>query len=99
MAMLSVQATALGLAVHQMGGFDPEKLMQLYPIPEGFTPVIIFAVGYPGQSEKLPEDLQKREQAPRSRKPLESFVFTDQWGKPSPHIQSQSLLQLQPSTN
>ena len=99
MAMLSVQATSLGLAVHQMGGFDPEKLMQRYSIPEGFTPVVIFAVGYPDQPERLPEDLQKREQAPRSRKPLESFVFTDQWGKPSHHIQSQSLLPLQPSMN
>jgi nitroreductase len=98
-ALLSVQATALGLAVHQMGGFDPRKLKELYPTPEGFDPVVIFAVGYPDQPEILPEDLRKRELAPRSRKPLESFVFSDQWGKPSHHIDSNSLSQSQPSQN
>jgi hypothetical protein len=82
-----------------MGGFDPKTLTQLYPIPEGFEPVVILAVGYPDAPESLPEDLQKREQAPRSRKPLESFVFTDQWGKPSHHIQQQSLASAQPSRN
>jgi nitroreductase len=98
-ALLSVQATALGLAVHQMGGFDPQKLAELYPVPEGFEPVIIFAVGYPDQPENLPEELQKRELAPRTRKPLQSFVFTDGWGKPSGHIQSESPAQSQPSQN
>jgi hypothetical protein len=71
----------------------------LYPIPKGFEPVIIVAVGYPDRPENLPDDLRKRELAPRSRKPLESFVFTDEWGKPSPHIQSQGLMQIQPSRN
>ncbi len=98
-ALLSVQAIALGLSVHEMGGFDPEKLRQLYPIPEGFEPVVIFAVGYPDAPDNLPEDLRKREQAPRSRKPLESFVFTIQWGKPSHHIQPQSVSSAQPSKN
>lgn len=98
-ALLSVQATALGLSVHQMGGFNPVKFVQLYPIPEGFEPVVILAVGYPDVPESLPEDLRAREQAPRSRKPLESFVFTDQWGKPSHHIHPQIPSPLQPSRN
>jgi nitroreductase len=58
-ALLTVQATALGLWVHQMGGFDPRRLTQLYPIPEGYEPVVIFAVGYPDDPEGLPEDLRK----------------------------------------
>jgi len=98
-ALLSVQATALGLSVHQMGGFSALRLMQLYPIPEGFEPVVILAVGYPNVTENLPEDLRAREQAPRSRKPLESFVFTDQWGKPSHHIHPQGPSPLRPSRN
>ena len=98
-ALLSVQATALDLSVHQMGGFDPEKFLQLYPIPDGIEPVVILAVGYPEVPQSLPEDLRKREQAPRLRKPLESFVFTDQWGKPSQHIQEQSPSPAQPSRN
>lgn len=98
-AHLSLQATALGLVVHQMGGFDSDKARTMLSIPEGFEPVIMFAVGYPGQPTTLPEDLQKREQAPRSRKKLHSFVFTEEWGKPSSHVQTQNSLFTQPSTN
>jgi nitroreductase len=94
-----VQASALGLAVHQMGGFDAEKARQLLSIPEGFEPVVVFAVGYPDQPATLPEHLQKREVAPRSRKLLQDFVYTEEWGKPSSHLQTQSSLLTPPSTN
>jgi nitroreductase len=98
-ALLSVQATALDLTVHQMGAFDADKARQLLSIPEGFEPVIVFAVGYPDQLTNLPDDLRKREQAPRSRKLLQNFVYTEEWGKPSSHIQTQSSLLTQPSSN
>ncbi len=98
-ALLSVQAIALGLSVHEMGGFDPGKFRELYPIPDGVDPVVIFAVGYADTLDSLPEDLRKREEAPRTRKPLESFVFTEQWGKPSRHIQTQRMPSEQPSRN
>lgn len=98
-ALLSVQATALGLAVHQMGGFDSDKVRQLLSIPEGFEPVIVFAVGYSDQPATLPDDLRKREQAPRSRRPLQDFVYTEEWGKPSSHIQTQNYILPHLSTN
>ncbi len=98
-AHLSVQATALGLVVHQMAGFDPEKFKQSYPLREGFEPVVVFTVGYPGKPDELPEDLRTRELAPRTRKPLESFVFTEQWGVPSHHIQQAGTPFLEPSKN
>jgi nitroreductase len=98
-AHLSVQATALGLVVHQMAGFDPGKFKQLYPIPDGYEAVVMFAVGYPGRPDDLPEDLRKREETPRSRKLLESFVFTDRWGTPSCHIPSESVQFPEPSKN
>lgn len=98
-AHLSVQATALGLAVHQMGDFDSDKARQLLSIPEEFAPVIMFAVGYLDHPGTLPDDLRKREQAPRSRKRLQDFVYTEEWGKPSSHIQTQNSLLSQPSTN
>jgi nitroreductase len=47
-ANLSLQATALGLAVHQMGGFDMERAREEFSIPEGYEPVAAIAVGYPG---------------------------------------------------
>src|ERR1700686_3060965 len=33
-ALLSVEATSRGLAVHQMAGFDPAKAKQVFEIPE-----------------------------------------------------------------
>jgi nitroreductase len=69
-----------------MGGFDEAKLAEQFPVPSGYEPVVVIAVGYPARAETLPDDLRKREEAPRSRKPLESFVFTDTWGEPSRHL-------------
>jgi nitroreductase len=79
-ANLITQATALGLCVHQMAGFYPERVRALYSIPDGFGPVAGIVLGYPGDPAILPEDLQQRELAPRVRKPIESFVFRGAWG-------------------
>lgn len=85
-ADLSVQATALGLMVHQMAGFHPDKVRELYGIPKEFEPVAAIALGYPGDPQSLPEKLKQRELALRERKPLAQFVFTGRWGKTSPLI-------------
>ena len=45
-AYLTLQATALGLYVHQMAGFDAAKARQLLSIPKGHEPVAMMAVGY-----------------------------------------------------
>jgi nitroreductase len=79
-ALLSVQATELGLFVHQMAGFDPQKAKQVFAIPEGWEPIAAFAIGYPGDPASLPEKLLERELAPRTRKPIADFVMTGQWG-------------------
>ncbi len=79
-ANLITQATALGLAVHQMAGFHAEKARELYGIPAGWEPVAAIALGYPGEADSLPEPIRQRELAPRARKPLEQFVFTGRWG-------------------
>lgn len=91
-AHLTVEASALGLAVHQMGGFDTAKVRELLSIPEGYEPVIVFAVGYAERPETLPDDLRRREEGPRSRKPLETMVFTEEWGKPSRLVDAQQAL-------
>lgn len=82
-ANLLVQATALGLMAHQMAGFHPDKVRELYGVPKEFEPVAAMALGYPGDPQSLPERLRTRELAPRERKPLTGFVFTGRWGKTS----------------
>ncbi len=80
---LTLQATALGLFVHQMAGFDADKARSLFQIPTDYEPVAAIAIGYLGNPQTLPEKYQQREAAPRTRKPLTEFVFTDDWGHPS----------------
>ncbi|MBI3329879.1 MAG: nitroreductase family protein [Nitrospinae bacterium] len=85
-ANLIVQATALGLYVHQMAGIYPDKVRELYGVPEGFEPVAGIVLGYLGDPASLPEDLRQRELAQRVRKPLETFVFHHAWGQTSPLV-------------
>ena len=85
-ANLIVQATALGLVVHQMAGILPDKIRKLYGIPEGYEAVAGIALGYPGDPQSLPEGLRKRELAPRERKALTEFVFSGRWGRTSPLV-------------
>lgn len=80
-AHLSIEAEAVGLRVHQMAGFDPQKARELFSIPAGYQPATVFAIGYQGDPENLPDEQREREIAPRARKPLEEFVFENEWGR------------------
>jgi nitroreductase len=85
-ANLNIQAEALGLSLHQMAGIDPEKARKLFHIPADYEAVAGIALGYAGDPASLPDELRKRELAPRQRKPLDSFVFAGEWGKSSPLV-------------
>lgn len=82
-AQMIVQATAMGLFVHPMAGFDPERVRELYGVPQGYEPVAAIAVGYAGDPAVLSDSLRQRELAPRVRKPVESFVFRGRFARPS----------------
>jgi nitroreductase len=83
MAHLTTEATARGLFVHQMGGFDAHKAIDVFSIPSGWEPIAAFAIGYAGDPQTLPENLRERELAPRKRKPLAEFVMSGSWGQPA----------------
>jgi nitroreductase len=83
---LLVEATARGLAVHQMIGILPERAREIYGIPEGAEAWTALAIGYRGDPSALPEALRQRDLAPRQRKPIRDFVFGGAWGKPSPLV-------------
>jgi nitroreductase len=80
-AQLTLQAMSLGIHTHQMAGFDVAKARQVFEIPEGHDPVAMIALGYLGDPATLNEAQQKMELAPRTRKPLEQFVFGSTWGE------------------
>lgn len=77
---LLVEATARDLYVHQMAGFEAETARENFAIPESQEPVAGFAIGYRGDPESLPADLRDQERADRSRKTLDEFVFSGEWG-------------------
>jgi nitroreductase len=81
-ALLSLQATADGLHTHSMAGFDAEQARASFAIPSDYDIGAVTAVGYFGDPAGLPEYMRTMELAPRQRKPLEEFVFSD-WEKPA----------------
>ena len=74
-AFLTLQATQLGLNVHQMGGFDHSILRRNLNAPEIFDVGVVMAIGYPGSPEQLPQHLQERELSPRMRHLQNEFVM------------------------
>ena len=78
-ATLALQAVELGLQVHQMAGFSQEAVRTSFTIPAEYEVVAVFTIGYPGDLDKLSDNLRERELAPRVRKPLTEFVFEGGW--------------------
>ena len=83
---LVVEATARGLAVHQMIGILPDKAREVFQIPEHFEAWTALAIGYQADPAILPDALRERDLTPRQRKPLGKFVFTGKWGQSSPFV-------------
>jgi len=80
---LSVEASARGLVVHQMIGIVPERVRELYKLPDDAQPLTGIAIGYLGSGDNLPEALRGRDAAPRSRRPVSEFVFENAWARPA----------------
>jgi len=76
---LCLQATALGLISHQMGGFDSDATAEAFSIPQRFVPMSVIALGYQGDVSTLDEGFQSGEAADRMRKKMQDIVFHDNW--------------------
>jgi len=76
---LCLQAESLGLATHQMGGFDVDAMKQQLAIPESMHVMSVIALGYLGNVAALDEDFQATESASRKRKPLQEIVHAGHW--------------------
>jgi nitroreductase len=76
MGHLTIQASALGLVMHQMAGFDPAKASEVFDLSDDFDPIAVMALGFEGKLEQLEEPLRSRHSSPeRPRKPLSELVL------------------------
>lgn len=80
-AMMSIQAMAMDLYMHQMAGFSVDKARESFLIPDTYTPMVVAAFGFLGLPTDLEERYQKSEASARSRKPLTDIVRKDNWAQ------------------
>jgi nitroreductase len=76
---LLLQAVALGLHAHPMGGFDEDTVRAALAIPGRVRVLALVAVGYPGSIDAMDDRTRDRELRPRTRKPLDDIRFFDRW--------------------
>ncbi len=76
---LLLQGIHLGLVVHPMAGWDEDAMREAIDLPQPYRVICVIAAGYPGNVDLLPEDLQKRETAERSRKAPAEICHYNRW--------------------
>jgi len=79
---LLMQALAMDLYVHQMGGFSTEKVKSYFGLDESIEPVAVMAVGYMGDGYTLPDELVKRDEQRRPRKQVNEYAFKNKLSNP-----------------
>jgi nitroreductase len=82
LANFFLEATALGLHAHGMGGFDHERARKELNLPDDYYVGAAVALGYVGSPDHLAEGQRKIELAPRTRKPLSEIAFGESWNQP-----------------
>ena len=79
---LVLQAHALGLAAHQMSGFDANAFRTEFAIPNDVDVLAIISIGHYGDADKLEPVLRDREKAERSRSAVGDVTYEGAWKKP-----------------
>jgi nitroreductase len=80
---LLMQALALDVYVHQMGGYSIEKVKEYFRLGDDIEPVAMMAVGYLGDGIGLTPELLKRDESRRPRKSITEFVFKNSLSDPA----------------
>ncbi len=80
-ATLTIEATARGLFVHQMIGIVPERIHELFALPDLVTPLTALAIGHAASPDQADQALAERDARERQRRPLSESVFGSEWGR------------------
>ena len=77
-----LQAVSMDLIIHTMAGFNKEKAHDVLGIPADVAPMVMIAVGYPGDPKVLTDEKWIEKQTrQRERKPIADFAFRGWWRK------------------
>ncbi len=74
-AQLTVEATARGLSVHQMGGVRADDAHAAFALASNLQVVTALAIGYAGSGKDLDPEIAQRDHRPRERKPLSEILL------------------------
>ena len=72
-AMLTLEATARGLVVHQMIGIEPEQARVTFALEERLEPFTALAIGYDGDGARIGNEPPSAIARPASASRLASF--------------------------
>ena len=87
-ANLTFQANSLDLYVHQMGGFDSEKVKNNFSLSDEFEPAVVLAIG-----RKLDEELVKNaDPLFVNRMPLTEILYEKKFGHPHSLVSDEFIL-------
>jgi len=82
---LTIEAEHLGLRVHQMAGWDEQKVKQALGYPSNFRVIVLFALGHEANIKSIWATLDERTKnkiaKPRERKPPSDNFFSGNYGK------------------
>lgn len=82
---LTVEAEHQGLRVHQMAGWNEEKVKKALGFPQEYRVVVVFALGYEGEPDRIWEKLEQRIKdrlaEPRTRKAASENFFFGSFGR------------------
>jgi nitroreductase len=71
-----------GLMGHPMAGYSAPKLKEQLDIPAEYQVMCIISLGYPGPIDLLDERTRKKDESPRTRKPMEQVLAYDRFAFP-----------------
>ncbi len=80
---LLLQALAMDVYVHQMGGFSVEMVKKYFSLDENIEPVAVMAVGYMGDGYSLPPEILKKDETRRPRKSVNEYSFKNSLSNPA----------------
>ncbi|SIT44722.1 Nitroreductase [Paraburkholderia piptadeniae] len=78
---LVLQAHALGLAAHQMSGFDVNAFRKAFSVPDDVEVIAMISLAHYGDIDKLDPVLREREKSARVRLPLGDVAYAGAWNK------------------